>query len=445
MWLRRLTREGKGIAVRTRARLRFLVAIVAIIGIFISCIGYLATSIKQGLDLQGGTHIVLEAKDSNLGEVNKENMDKVVQILGLRINEMGLTEPLIQREGERRIIIELPGIKDPDAAIKTIGKTAVLEFKDQEGRTVLTGNELKDAKEAKTPSGNGGQINIEFTDEGAKKFADLTTASVGKKIAITLDGKVLTDPVVNEPITGGRAVITGPSSSGAPEMTLDEARETALLLRSGALPLQIEVMEMRTVGPSLGQDSKDKSIMAFGIGIALIVVFLICLYRFSGFVATMALLIYVMITLLALGPYMLNATLTLPGIAGIILSMGVAVDANILIFERFKEEVFWGKSLRVSMEAGFKRAFTTILDANTSVMITSAILIIMGSGPVKGFAITLALGVLISMFTAITMSRLLLRWLMACDFTDRPFFFGANVSPAKTMADFAPVKKGGKK
>ena len=430
---------GKGILVRTRARLRFLAAVIVIIGIFVSSIAFLAGSLKQGLDLQGGTHIVLEAEDSNLGEVNKENMDKVVQILGLRINAMGLTEPLIQREGERRIIIELPGIKDPDAAIKTIGKTAVLEFKNEKGETVLTGSDLKDAKEAKSPNGQGAQINIEFTDEGAKKFGDLTTASVGRQIAITLDGKTLTAPVVNEPITGGRGVITGSQS-------LDEARETALLLRSGALPLQIKVMEVRTVGPSLGQDSKAKSIMAFGIGIVLIVIFLLCLYRFSGFVATMAMLIYVMITLFALGPHVLNATMTLPGIAGIILSMGVAVDANILIFERFKEEIHWGKSLRVSMENGFKRAFTTILDANTSVMITSAILIIMGSGPVKGFAITLALGVLISMFTAITMSRLLLRWLLACEFTNHPFFFGVNISPFKTMDVFAVKKnKKGKK
>ena len=223
---------------------------------------------------------------------------------------------------------------------------------------------------------------------------------------------------------------------------MEEAKNLAILLRSGALPVQVKVLEVRTVGPTLGQDSKDKSVMAFAVGIAAIVLFMILLYRLSGFVATMALLVYVMILLLILSPWVLNATLTLPGIAGIILSMGVAVDANILIFERFKEEVFDGKTLRMSMESGFRRAFSTIFDANTSVMITAVILIVLGSGTVKGFAITLALGVIVSMFTAITMSRTLLRMLINCHITNHPFWYGANVSPKVTIDLY---KKGGKK
>lgn len=245
----------------------------------------------------------------------------------------------------------------------------------------------------------------------------------------------MTNPVVNEPITGGKAQITG-------SKTLEEAKNLAILLRSGALPVKVKVLEVRTVGPTLGQDSKDKSVMAFAVGIAAIVLFMILLYRLSGFVATMALLVYVMILLLILSPWVLNATLTLPGIAGIILSMGVAVDANILIFERFKEEVFDGKTLRMSMESGFRRAFSTIFDANTSVMITAVILIVLGSGTVKGFAITLALGVIVSMFTAITMSRTLLRMLINCHITNHPFWYGANVSPKVTIDLY---KKGGKK
>lgn len=418
----------------TKAVAKFLAAIAIIIGVFIYFIGPLAESIKQGLDLQGGTHIVLEAEDSGDNKVTDDAVERVIQILSRRINEMGLTEPLIQREGKKRIIIELPGVKDPDEAIKTIGKTAVMEFRDESGAVHLTGNDLKDAKEQITQNKQF-EVALEFTDEGADKFAKLTAANIGRHIGIYLDGEQLTNPVVNQAITGGKAVITG-------SRTLEDAKNLAVLLRSGALPVKVKVMEVRTVGPTLGQDSKDKSVTAFAVGIGLIVAFMLILYRLSGFVATMALLVYVMILLVVLGPWVLNATLTLPGIAGIILSMGVAVDANILIFERFKEEVFEGKTLRISMESGFRRAFATIFDANTSVMITAVILILLGSGPVKGFAITLALGVIVSMFTAITMSRSLLHLLIECNITNHPFWYGANVSPSATMDLY---RKGGSK
>jgi len=248
----------------------------------------------------------------------------------------------------------------------------------------------------------------------------------------------LANPVVQQAITGGKATISGSQS-------LEEAKDLAILLRSGALPVKINVLEVRTVGPSLGQDSKDKSVVAFSAGIAMIMIFLVILYRFSGIVANIALLVYVMLLLLVLGKGF-NATMTLPGIAGIILSMGVAVDANILIFERFKEEVFSGKSMRVAMEAGFSRALSTITDANVSVIITAGILTILGSGPVKGFAISLGVGVVVSMFTAITVSHFLLRLLIDCNFTNHPFWFGANISPSTSADAFAPKSlKGGKR
>ena len=248
----------------------------------------------------------------------------------------------------------------------------------------------------------------------------------------------LANPVVQQAITGGKATISGSQS-------LEEAKDLAILLRSGALPVKINVLEVRTVGPSLGQDSKDKSVVAFSAGIAMIMIFLVILYRFSGIVANIALLVYVMLLLLVLGKGF-NATMTLPGIAGIILSMGVAVDANILIFERFKEEVFSGKSMRVSMEAGFSRALATITDANVSVIITAGILTVLGSGPVKGFAISLGVGVVVSMFTAIIVSRFLLRMLIECNFTNHPFWFGANISPSTSADAFAPKSlKGGKR
>lgn len=415
-----------------KALAKFLAVIALIFAAFIYFIGPLAQSIKQGLDLQGGTHIVLEAEDAGENKVTDDAVERARQILERRINEMGLAEPLIQREGKKRIIIELPGVKDPDQAIKTIGKTAVMEFKDENGTVHLTGNDLKDAKE-QISQNKQFMVAIEFTDEGAKKFADLTTMNVGRHIGIYLDGEQLTNPVVNEPITGGKAVITG-------SRTLDEAKNLAILLRSGALPVKVNVLEVRTVGPTLGQDSKDKSVTAFAVGIGLIVAFMLVLYRVSGFVATTALLIYVLLLLAVL--HFLQATLTLPGIAGIILSMGVAVDANILIFERFKEEVQVGKTLRMSMESGFRRALATIVDANMSVMITAAILFVLGSGPVRGFAITLGLGVAISMVTAVFVSRYLLRMLIECNLTNHPFWYGANVSPTATMELY---KKGGKK
>ncbi|MDU4466122.1 MAG: protein translocase subunit SecD [Veillonella sp.] len=394
-----------------KAIVKFLVVIAAIIGCFAYFIGPLAGSLKQGLDLQGGTHIVLEAEDTEHGTADNDAVERAKQILERRINEMGLSEPIVQREGAKRIIIELPGVKDPDEAMKRIGKTAVLEFKNEKGETVMTGDDLKDAKEE---MGQNKQplVAIELSDEGAKKFADLTSKNIGRHISITLDGEVLTNPVVQQAITGGKATISGSKS-------LDEAKDLAILLRSGALPVKINVLEVRTVGPSLGQDSKDKSVVAFGAGIAMIMVFLLLLYRLSGFVANVALLVYVMLLLLVLGKGF-NATMTLPGIAGIILSMGVAVDANILIFERFKEEVFSGKSMRVAMEAGFKRALS--------------------------FAISLGVGVVVSMFTAITVSHFLLRLLIDCNFTNHPFWFGANISPSKSSDDFAPKSlKGGKR
>ncbi len=401
---------------RKGALLRFFVVIFAIIGIFACTVGWLAGHIRQGLDLQGGTHIVMQAEDTDQNKVTPEAITQVINIMQKRVNEMGLTEPIIQREGSNRIIIELPGEKDPQKAIDTIGKTAVLQFKDEEGNVRLTGEDLKDAKEQ---LGQNKQplVSLKFSDEGGKKFADLTAANVGRHIGIYLDGEMLTNPVVNEAITGGAAVITG-------QRTLEEAKDLAILLRSGALPVKMSVLEVRTVGPSLGQDSKDKSIVAFTIGLSLVVLFMLAVYRISGFVADTALLVYVLILLGVL--YLLHATLTLPSIAGVILSIGMAVDANVLIFERFKEEIQEGKILRLAVQAGFKRAFVTIFDANMTVIITSAILFFLGSATVKGFALTLGLGVAVSMFTAITVSRTLLMLLIDANWIHNHWWFGGE-------------------
>ena len=401
---------------RQDALLKLIAVIAVIVGIFFAFVSPLANSIRQGLDLQGGTHVVLEAVDTPEAQVNDDAMQRVVKIMEKRVNELGLTEPLIQRQGERRIIIELPGIKDPDAAIKTIGKTAMLEFKDEDGNTVMTGTDLKNAQDARNQQ-NQYVVNLEFSDEGAKKFADLTTKNVGRRIAILLDGEVLTNPNVREPITGGRAEITGQESQ-------EEAHRIAMLLRSGALPVKVNIIETRTVGPTLGQDSKDKSEFAFVIGISAVLVFMVLFYRLSGLVADLSLMAYVILLLFVLK--MLDATLTLPGVAGIILSIGMAVDANVLIFEHFKEEYRLGKTLRLSMEAGFKRAFTTIFDSNITTIIAALVLFFFGTGTIKGFAITLGLGVVLSMLTAITLTQYMLKLLIASNICKNPAVYGAT-------------------
>lgn len=393
----------------------FILVVVAVLAVFGYYISPLAHSLKQGLDLQGGTHVVLEAVDTPEAKVDEDAVQRVVKIIERRVNELGLTEPVIQRQGERRIIVELPGVKDPDKAIEMLGKTALLEFQDESNTTVMTGKDLKDAK-AQIDQSNRNLVSLEFSNEGGQKFADLTRTNVGKHITILLDKQVLTSPVVEEPITGGKAVITG-------NRTIDEAQKLAILLRSGSLPVKVEVLETRTVGPTLGQDSKEKSIFAFEIGIAFIVLFMLAFYRLSGFVANIALILHLMLLLVCLK--MLNATLTLPGIAGIILGLGMAVDANVLIFERFKEEYRSGKTLRTAMDAGFARAFATVLDSNVTTFLAAVVLFFLGTGSVKGFAITLGLGIALNMFTAVTVTQFMLKTLMHANVFKNGKIFGA--------------------
>lgn len=407
---------------------KFLIVALAIIGGFCVYISPLANSIKQGLDLQGGTHVVLQAVDTPELKVDDDAVNRAVKIIERRVNELGLTEPVIQRQGKDRIIVELPGVKDPEKAIAMLGRTALLQFKDDKGNVVLSGRDLKDAR-GQISQGNAAVVSLEFNDEGGKKFAELTARNIGRRIAIELDGEVLTAPVVQEAITGGRAQISGSRS-------MEEAERLAILLRSGSLPVKIEMLENRTVGPTLGQDSKDKSIKAFGIGIAGVFIFMLLFYRLSGIVADIALLLYVMLLLLVMR--YLNATLTLPGIAGIILSIGMAVDANVLIFERFKEEIKKGRTLRSAMDAGFGRAFVTIFDSNLTTIMAAAVLFYLGTGPIKGFAVTLALGTVLSMFSAITVTKFLLHFLVFSGVAKNPLWYGIGMKvPQKDNGEVA--------
>ncbi len=359
----------------------------------------LVKNINLGLDLRGGVHVVIEAKGPP-EEITPDKMKQLRAVIERRVDQFGVSEPVIQQQGSRRLIVELAGIKNPEEAVRNIVKVANLEFKTEDSKTVLTGADLKDAREAKDPASNKVKVDLTFTPLGARKFAEVTAANVGKTIGIYLDGRLLTNPVVKEAIPSGRAEISGGYES------LEEAHNEAILLRSGALPVKVGIEEMRTVGPSLGADSLDKSQQAGLMGLIAILIFMLMYYRLPGTVAVFALIIYaIIVTLVFLG---LKATMTLPGIAAFLLSLGMAVDTNIIIFERFKEELRTGKSLRAAIDAGFKRGFAAVFDAQVTTLIAAIILYFFGTGPVRGFALTLGIGILVSLFTAVTMTRWLL-------------------------------------
>ena len=357
--------------------------------------------IKLGLDLKGGVYAVLEAEPKEKGEViTNETMDSLIEVLDRRINGIGVAESVVQRTGTNRVIIELPGVKDTTEAIKVIGKTALLEFRilDKDGNlgeTLLTGESLKKAQLGYGQLGEP-QINFELKPEGAIKFAKITRENIGNQLAIVLDGKVQTAPVIKSEIPGGSGSISG-------NYTAEEAKKTAMLLNSGSLPIKATIIETRTVGASLGDESIAASLVAAKVGIVLIGIFMFIFYRIPGLVADLALMCFGVITFGILK--FIGATLTLPGIAGLILSAGMAVDANVIIFERVKEELRFGNTINSSIRLGFSKGFVAIFDSNITTLIITTILFVFGTGSVKGFAVTLTIGTLASMFTAITVTR----------------------------------------
>jgi len=373
---------------------RFIV-VLALIVVSIVVVFPIRDRIRLGLDLRGGSHILLECVDTPEAPVDEDAVRRVLEIIRNRIDQLGVSEPVIARQGERRVLVQLPGIMDPQRAVEIIGKTALLEFKDEEGQTALTGAHLKNAQVQFDRIGRP-VVAISFDGEGAKLFAQATTANVGRHLGIYLDGKLISNPVVQEPITGGEAQITG-------RFTLEEAQNLAILLRAGALPVKVEVIENRSVEPTLGRDSVNAGLRAAVIGVILVLAFMVFYYGSFGLLADLALVCFVLFFFaLFIG---LHATLTLPGIAGFVLTVGMAVDANVLIFERIKEEYRSGKTWRASIDAGFQKAFRTIVDANITTLIAAVLLFSLGSGPIKGFGVTLSLGILCSMFTGVWVSR----------------------------------------
>ena len=382
-----------------------------------------------GLDLQGGVMVRLEAPEGT----SMEEMEAAKSVIENRINGLGVAEPEVRLEGTNRISVELPGVEDADEAVRVIGTTAKLQFiRYDNGEIILEGSDLKHASAGVNEQALYAEdkflVSLEFNSEGTKKFANATNdlintygkgdeARADRIIAIVLDGQIISAPSVNEPIIDGKAQISGGF------MTYDEVSSLATMLRGGALPVDLTIVEKQITGPQLGADSIAKSITAAIIGVIALAVFMIVMYRVPGIVAVFALLLYAIIVIGA--NVAIKATITLPVIAAFLLSVGMAVDANVIIFERIKEELRAGKTLRVAVDSGFKKAFSTIFDSNITTLLAAVILIAFGTGSVRGFAVTLTIGILASMFTAITFTRFMLVNLVSSNLIRNNKFYGA--------------------
>lgn len=353
-------------------------------------------TINRGLDLQGGTSVL----ESIQGKTpSKTVMDQTLELLNLRVNKLGVSETVVQQEGTNKIRIDVPGEFDADKVKNTVAKTGKLTFVGPDKSIILSGNDVTKASARNDENGKA-LIDLQLSTAGTKKFADATQKFIGQAIAINLDDQQLTNPTVEAVITDGKAQISG-------NRDLKEADRIATLINSGALPVTLKTESAQVVGASLGASALPQSVKAGAIGIGIVLLFMLLYYRVPGLLADISLCLYAFLVLLAFN--LMGATLTLSGIAGFLLTVGMAVDANILIFERMKEELKSGKSIRTAIDAGFHRAMSSILDSNITTIIAGAVLYYMGSGSVKGFALTLVIGTLISMFTAITVTRTLVK------------------------------------
>ncbi len=446
---------------KDRVRLGLVLLLIVIAAVVVYPVN---EKVKLGLDLRGGAHIVLQAKETEGKPVDDDSIERLLAVLRNRIDQYGIVEPQIQREGRDRIAVDLPGVDDPEAALELIGRTAVLQFRavvemgptplppverknyasdaDYEravanaktvgaeqdrvakafaeraaadssivmsrgedgtpfllGKVYVAGNELSDARVRSDQLGRQA-VTLRFTDSGAVAFEKATAENIKKPLAIVLDDSVISAPTVQNRISGGEAEITG-------NFTMDEAVRLAVMLRAGALPIAVEVLENRSVGPTLGEDSIRSGVRSGLIGGGLVVLFMLVYYGMLGIAADIA-MATAMLLLMAL-MILLRTTLTLPGIGGIILTIGMAVDGNILIYERMREEFRSGKTLLAALDAGFRKALIVILDSNITTLIAAAVLFYFGSGPIRGFAVTLSLGVLTAMFGNLVVTRALLQ------------------------------------
>lgn len=386
-----------------------------------------AKNIKLGLDLAGGVSITYQTTEEN---PSAEDMSDTVYKLQKRVENYS-TEAQVYQEGANRINIEIPGVSDANQILEELGKPGSLEFRTEDGTVVLSGTDIKTAEAGTTQDKMGNKeyvVSLTLTDEGAKIFAEVTAANIQKRIAIVYDGEIVSNPVVNEAITGGKAYISGSAS-------FEEAETLASTIRIGGLKLELEEIRSNVVGAQLGQDAINTSLKAGLIGFLIVLVFMCVVYRIPGLASAVALSIYVVLILLFLNGF--NITLTLPGIAGIILSIGMAVDANVIIFARIKEELAAGKTVRSAIKIGFEKALSAIVDGNITTLIAALVLGIKGSGTVKGFAQTLALGIVLSMFTALVVTKLILNAFYAVGLRDEKFY---GIQKERTTVNFLSRK-----
>ena len=402
--------------------------------------GLLGSNGQRSLEVSdaGGGIVRLTVTPAAVTDRIRQTIEQSIQIVERRVNELGTVEPLIQRQGQDRILVQVPGLQDPTRLKALLGQTAKMDFRmvdstvspeqAQAGRlppdsellqsseaghppsvvkkqVLVSGGDLTDAQAGFDPRSSEPVVNFRFNTAGARKFSQATSENVGQPFAIVLDNKVISAPVIREPITGGSGQISG-------NFTVQTANDLAILLRAGALPAPLTIIEERTVGPGLGQDSIDKGELAAYVGSIMVIVFMLVTYRLFGVFANIAVAINVAMIFGVLS--LLNATLTLPGIAGIVLTVGIAVDSNVLIYERIREELRGGRTAISAIDAGFKRALSTILDSNITTFIAAAVLFFIGTGPVRGFAVTLGIGIITTVFTAFTLTRLIVatwvRW-----------------------------------
>ncbi len=377
----------------------------------------------------GGVLVTYRISTEEAATISKQAVEQALETIRNRVDQYGVSEPSIIPQGEDRIVLQLPGVTDPERAKQIIGKTALLEFKlvDEEHnpsdvpadsyiatmkqgnqqivlkqQTVMTGALLEDAR-VKIDNYNEPYIAIAFNREGARIFERVTSENIGKRLAILLDGRVYSAPVIRDAIAGGQAIIEG-------RFTMEEATDLAVILRAGSLPAPVNILEERTVGPTLGRDSIQKGIMACLIGGVLVILFMMAYYKLSGLIANLALVFNIILIIGILA--MFGSVLTLPGIAGIVLTIGMAVDANVLVFERIKEELRLGRTATMAVEAGYQNALSAILDSNITTLIAAVVLFQFGTGPIRGFAVTLSVGILSSLFTALILCKWIQEWLV---------------------------------
>lgn len=404
-----------------------LIIALALVGLF-GYFGYTTMNdIKLGLDLAGGVSITYQAKEEN---PSAEDMSDTIYKLQQRVQNYS-TEAEVYQEGSNRINVDIPGVSDANAILEELGKPGSLIFVDEAGQTILNGNQVATAKPVITDE-NGIKkymVDLTFTDDGKTVFADATTKNVGKRIAIIYDGKIYSNPVVNEPITQGQCQISGMTS-------YEEAETLASTIRIGSLSLELEELRSNVVGAKLGQEAISTSLKAGAIGFGIVAVFMIIVYLVPGLAAVIALSLYVGLILILLSAF--SVTLTLPGVAGIILSIGMAVDANVIIFTRIKEEIGLGKTVQSAIKSGFNKALSAIIDGNVTTLIAAGVLFWRGSGTVKGFASTLAIGIVLSMITALFITKFILNALFNLGFQD-PKFYGTKTD--KKTIDFLGKRK----